>query len=224
MDDVSERWLPVVNWDGLYEVSDQGRVRSLPRSTVSGIRGGKVLRFRSLPTGYLRISLYSGERKEPDRYVHDLVAEAFIGPKPEGQEVRHGPGGKADNRLVNLSYGTHIANCEDRARDLDYHKLNRAKAAEVRARAAAGMPQGLIAAEFGIGRSHVSRIVSGHCWADGSIKVRTPRPRLTDEQINDARRRRAAGESQRSIARDLGVDPSTIARYVRAEHQPDKAA
>lgn len=165
MSDATESWLPVVGWEGLYEVSDQGRVRSLPRQTASGRRGGKILRPRPLPTGYLRAGLYRGSQSQRDAYIHQLVAAAFIGPCPPGEEVKHGPAGKLDNRLVNLSYGPHIENCEDRARDKAGHaKLNRAKAAEIRARVSAGEPRKAIAADFGIALCTISFITTGRCW------------------------------------------------------------
>jgi len=50
-------------------------------------------------------------------YVHHLVAAAFIGPRPEGSEVCHGPGGFLDNRAVNLRYDTHHENIRDKIAD-----------------------------------------------------------------------------------------------------------
>ena len=44
MTDPTERWLPVTGYEGLYEVSDLGRVRSLPRQTRSGVRGGTLMK------------------------------------------------------------------------------------------------------------------------------------------------------------------------------------
>ena len=85
MDEVTpERWLPVVGWEGLYEVSDLGRVRSLPRNTTRG----RVLRANPAANGYRQATVFrQGHPKSV--YVHHLVAEAFIGPRPEGLEIRH---------------------------------------------------------------------------------------------------------------------------------------
>lgn len=162
MSDASESWLPVVGWEGFYEVSDYGRVRSLPGRP----RSGRILKPRPLPTGYQRVSLSRPGFAQRDAYIHRLVAEAFIGPCPPGEEVRHGPRGKADNSLANLSYGPHIANCEDRARDGAGHaKLTRAIAAEVRARVAAGELQTAVAADLGVWPAQISRIVRGERWS-----------------------------------------------------------
>lgn len=112
-----EYWLPVVGYEGLYEVSDQGRVRSLPRLRANGgVTKERLLRL-AMSGPYLNVSLYVGGKRTGAR-VHQLVAEAFIGPCPEGLIVLHGTGGKTDNRPENLSYGTYSKNNgEDRRRD-----------------------------------------------------------------------------------------------------------
>lgn len=108
----AERWLPTPGYEHLYEVSDLGRVRSLLHRTRQGCRGGKVLKPWAKAAGYVAVTLFSdGIRRK--FYVHQLVALAFIGPCPPGQEVRHGRGGPADNRLVNLCYGTRSENMLD---------------------------------------------------------------------------------------------------------------
>jgi NUMOD4 motif-containing protein len=95
MDHVTpERWLPVPTWEGYYEVSDHGFVRSLPRF-VNGRGGsrrlipGRILKPSYTNTGgYPMVNLSLGDRKE-GRYVHDLVMRAHVGEPSEGQEVRH---------------------------------------------------------------------------------------------------------------------------------------
>src|SRR3546814_9920541 len=117
------RWRPIVGWEALYEVSDTGAVRSLDREIfVPGPNGeigrrrykGRVLRLNRLKSGYCMISMTAPERKRRCAYVHDLVTEAFIGPKPRGLEVCHNNGTRNDNRLVNLRYDTRSANAMDR--------------------------------------------------------------------------------------------------------------
>jgi hypothetical protein len=98
--------------------------------------------------------------------VHTLVTRAFLGPLPAGHEVCHGPGGALDNRLVNLSYGTHAKNMgEDRWRDAGgWARLNHKIVRECRARAAAGADITVLADEFGVGLEAMSRAVSGKTW------------------------------------------------------------
>lgn len=112
-----EKWLPVVGWEGQYEVSDQGRVRSIDRESTDG-RGrtrrlqGVVLRPSS--TGrYPHVEL--GGRTTAK--VHILVAEAFIGPRSPGIEVRHRDDDPANNVLSNLVYGSKSDNMRDVVRN-----------------------------------------------------------------------------------------------------------
>ena len=58
--------------------------------------------------------------------VHSLVAEAWLGPVPEGMEVLHGPAGKQDNSIDNLSYGTRCQNHHDKKRDGTYQEGDKA--------------------------------------------------------------------------------------------------
>ncbi|QAX93247.1 HNH endonuclease [Mycobacterium phage Beatrix] len=66
--------------------------------------------------GYKYVSFWKDGRSYK-RTVHSLVAEAFIGKVPKGMHVMHGPGGKLDNRVENLSIGTPKQNAADKRRD-----------------------------------------------------------------------------------------------------------
>jgi hypothetical protein len=128
--EAAERWLPVVGYEGLYAVSDMGRVMSLPRIKSGGrgrtrIRFGRVLRPLSRnKDGYLSVSLYRNG-SQAHQYIHRLVLLAFIGPAPAGTECCHGNGNPADNRLSNLRWDTHAANAQDAIR----HRSRRKRAA-----------------------------------------------------------------------------------------------
>ena len=98
-DTTTDRWLPIPGWEGLYDVSSLGRVR--------GRRGIKV--DWADKDGYRRVSLYRG-RSRSNRSIHALVLEAFVGPRPPGQEACHNNGDRADNRLDNLRWDTPSAN------------------------------------------------------------------------------------------------------------------
>lgn len=92
-----EEWLPVVGFEGKYEVSNLGRIRSL--------RSGRLLHIGSPSRGYPRIML--GQKATR---VHRVVAAAFLGPCPPGKEVNHKNGIKNDPRLDNLEYVTRSEN------------------------------------------------------------------------------------------------------------------
>ena len=119
MDDVTpEHWLPVVGWEGFYEVSDFGRVRSLSHTARTGRRfDGKVRTLYLNPRdGYWRVTLSGGGRRSGPVLVHRLLMEAFTGPCPEGEETRHLDGNRANCVLSNLAYGTHDENMQDMIR------------------------------------------------------------------------------------------------------------
>lgn len=124
--ETTESWRPVVGFEGLYEVSDQGRVRSLDRVTTgrwgaAAYRGRMLLPDRNNPDGYERVTLQrAGKRIR--RAVHHLVLEAFVGPRPDEAEACHGDGDPANNVASNLRWDTHSANIRDkRAHGTDYY-------------------------------------------------------------------------------------------------------
>lgn len=100
-----------------YIVSDCGDVISP--------RGRKLSPYIGDRGGHLRVDL-PGRRV----FVHQLVAEAFIGPRPDGQEVRHLNGDPADNRVQNLAYGTRSQNVADAIRHGTYRNAIAEKNAE----------------------------------------------------------------------------------------------
>jgi hypothetical protein len=106
--DVPEEWRPFPGFGG-YEVSDQGRVKSLPRRHA---RGG-LIKLKVNDKGYRYVTLRDAEGRLKHIKVHRAVAAAFIGPCPPGQVVRHGLGGPGDNRVSNLCYGTPEENLAD---------------------------------------------------------------------------------------------------------------
>lgn len=132
VDATPENWLPVVGWEDLYEVSDQGRVRSLDRETTSthGPTGSIYTRIfkgrvvTPLSDGkYLRVQLCRDGAVERHR-THRLVAHAFIGPCPTGMYVCHWNDDPTDNRLLNLRYATPSENNFDMVRNGGHWEAN----------------------------------------------------------------------------------------------------
>ena len=117
---MNELWLPVVGYEGLYEVSSLGRVRSLDR-WVKRRKGGFLQAGRVLKPGlgngyHFNVSLYKGG-KSTTYAVHSLVMLAHVGPRPDGLEIRHGIKGTQCNELTNLCFGTSAENKADMKRD-----------------------------------------------------------------------------------------------------------
>jgi hypothetical protein len=165
-----ERWRPVVGWEGNYEVSDRGRVRSL---IANGSKRTKprILKGTIQPRGYVQFCL-TKNGKENGRFGHNLVMEAFVGPKPDGHEVCHWDGYRTNNRLGNLRYGTPLDNYADRDRHgTRLHgekgpgaKVTEQDVKEIIAALARGEEQHVIAARYGIGQTSVSNIKLGKTW------------------------------------------------------------
>lgn len=117
-----ERWLPVVGWEGSYEVSDLGRVRSVDRLIKHSYGGYRHLRSRIIRqrpglknSAHLKVSL-SRQGVNHHRWVHRLVLESFVGPCPDGMEGCHENGDPTDTRLTNLRWDTRSANSRDAVR------------------------------------------------------------------------------------------------------------
>lgn len=118
-----ENWLPVVGWEGIYEVSDQGRVRSLDR-IIETSRGQWRLRGRMLrpspahlepPIKYRAVDLQFERRTQYVR-LHVLVLEAFVGPRPDGMAACHNDGDINNNTVGNLRWDTYSSNNYDLTR------------------------------------------------------------------------------------------------------------
>lgn len=112
----TEQWKPIPGWEGYYEASDMGRVRSIRRTvkTTSGQRTflGQILNPAASADLHFTVGLYRDGAGKCMR-VHRLVMAAFVGPCPDGMEVCHNNGNPADNRLVNLRYDTRSENMID---------------------------------------------------------------------------------------------------------------
>lgn len=114
-----ERWLPVVGYEGIAEVSSIGRVRTVTRvmTRSNGTRltvKGHIKALTISTDGYLRTGLSRSGHTKTFR-VHRLVAEAFLG-DGSGLEVRHLDGDPMNNRVGNLKWGTSKENSEDTMR------------------------------------------------------------------------------------------------------------
>ena len=119
-----EEWRSVLGYEGLYEVSSLGRVRSLSR-VVERRNGraytipGRILKCTVSKRGYRTVTLYRNFTNS-SRGVHQLVAGAFI-PNPESLPVvRHYNDDKMDNSRENLRWGTQGDNIRDIVRNGNY--------------------------------------------------------------------------------------------------------
>lgn len=112
---MEEIWKDIEDYEGLYQVSNLGRVRSFHRH--KGWKPGGVLKEYFGNTGYIEVTLWKNGKKKTYQ-THFLVARAFLSHHHGDKlDTLHGPNGKKDNSIGNLSLGTRKDNMNDQKRD-----------------------------------------------------------------------------------------------------------
>lgn len=159
---------PIHGYEGRYSVTIAGNVISE--------KSQQILKADLNRHGYRTVRLYKGTRASGAvKYVHRLVAEAFIGPCPAGYQVNHVDGDKGNNHAKNLEYVTpaeNIAHAEHaglrpkkRGADHPNARLTENEVLAIRRRAAEGEQQRVLANEYGVSESHLHRILKRAVWA-----------------------------------------------------------
>lgn len=170
-----ETWKAVPGWEGAYEVSDHGRVRSVNRVITNclGVTcrvNGKLLKHGHTAYGYPYVNLCRNNHPV-SREVHALVAAAFIGPRPEGMQVCHNDGDPLNNRPQNLRYDTSKGNQSDRlmhgtsqnGEQNPIARLNWGAVDEIR-RAPSGVTNKELGEKFGVHAGTVGYARRGRTW------------------------------------------------------------
>tara|TARA_R110002012_G_C11472772_1_gene594153 strand:+ start:308 stop:805 length:498 start_codon:yes stop_codon:yes gene_type:complete len=158
-----EQWLPINNFPD-YQVSDLGRVKSFKHQKP------KILSI--LPFGRYHGLYLSRDGRKYIKYIHQLVAQAFLGPQLN-LDVRHLDGDRSNNCLTNLAYGTRQENMEDalkhgttaRGERLPQSKLTDSKVIELRKLRAEGVTVPKLSEMFGINLRTVYRALTKESWS-----------------------------------------------------------
>lgn len=171
LDNESEKRKPIFNFEGLYEVSNLGRIRSA--IDRKGSFNGKILIPRKDKNGYLLINL----RKFKvcfTKKVHGVVAQSFLGQRPAKMVINHKDSIKANNRVENLEYVTqreNIRHCRRHGIMRDWFgegspsaKLTNSNVLEIRKLLYVGIPTPQIAMQFGVKVSTIKNIKYGSQW------------------------------------------------------------
>ncbi|CAB4120783.1 NUMOD4 [uncultured Caudovirales phage] len=178
----TERWAPIAGWEGVYEVSDHGRVRSLARDfgDKAGRRrptSGRIIKQRTNKEGYVLTCLSAFGRPRKTITVHRLVAGAFI-PNPDSLPfVNHKNSDRTCNIHTNLEWCTHaenVAHAKQAGRltgrppmyRSDKRALSDDQVREVRRLFASGVAERRLAAQFKVGPTAISGIVRGRSYRD----------------------------------------------------------
>ena len=153
---MSESWRWIEGYEGVYEVSSAGRVRSFAKYPDGRfLRPGRMNRF-----GHLSVML---GRDGGSKTVHSLVMSAFSGPRPKGADVAHLNGVGSDNRLHNLKYTSRSENNLHVAVH-DRRKISRAKVAFIKRSTYTGTH---LSRFLGVSASQISNIRNGRQRANG---------------------------------------------------------
>jgi hypothetical protein len=172
-----------------YSVTADGRVFTHRKGEMIG-RGGKRVKIdlayarelfgTTASKGYTIVGIVVAERRSRPVGVHQLVADAFHGPRPSpAHQVRHLDGNPANNSASNLAWGTVAENAADRLRHGHYErggrhhyaKLNEEQVRTLLERRAAGEKVRDLSAAFGVGVSTVEDILYGKTWRHVEFKV-----------------------------------------------------
>jgi hypothetical protein len=215
-----EQWKPVPGWEGLYEISDRGRLRSLdrwvsPKGCRPYLMRGKLFPGTNRDSyGYPIVCLVNSPRRQTAT-IHKLVLIAFRGTRPPDTQARHLDGNKENNALDNLVWGTVQANHDDKKRHGTMargQKINRAKLSDeivmdIRVRSAAGESRMALAREFGICDETIRHIIKRKTWTHVGGPPVTPRKmqaKFTRDEVIEIRRRLANGDSEQTISKAVG--------------------
>lgn len=154
---ITEEWLPVFAYEGVYSVSNRGRIRrdvSRGGLFIANILKGSIFK----QTGYRMVKLCT--QGVCSHYsIHSLVAQAFLGERPSGYQVNHKDGNRENNDIGNLEYVTPREN----VRHGKGTKLTAESVATIRKIFRRGNAKAL-AKEYGIDVSHLHRIIRCEGW------------------------------------------------------------
>ena len=117
----TEHWKPIPGWEGYYEASDHGRIRSVDRVVVCRNARekpmySKILSPATAKCGHLSVVLCRNSVCKT-HLAHRLIALTFLGECPDGMEVLHWDDVPSNNHVENLRYGTRSDNLRDAARN-----------------------------------------------------------------------------------------------------------
>lgn len=160
---MQETWKPVVGYEGRYEVSDMGKVKSLKQ--------GKILKGEVVHNGYLRVGLCKNNKSKWHR-VHRLVLLSFVGECPEDCEGCHLDGNRKNNHIDNLKWVTRKENQSHReshgttcrGENNVMSKLQAEDISIIRGASKYGIEQKTLAGFFGVSQSAISLVMRRKSW------------------------------------------------------------
>lgn len=173
----SEIWKDVKGYEGIYQASNLGRIRSLDRYVIREkskpyFRKGQILIPQNKDNGYLKVNLWKNKQFK-NRYVHRLVMESFCHRVDSNDlQVNHKDCDKTNNKLDNLEFVTYKQNIKHaiknnrrpKGSECVKSKLTESEVLLIRSRLKLGEKGMKLAEEYNISFQLVSRIKRRKCW------------------------------------------------------------
>jgi uracil-DNA glycosylase len=227
-----EEWRPVPGYEG-YDASSFGRVRSYYArgSGPDGSQGRwhiakepqRILRPSQQKRGYRIVQVQKDEKTAVKR-VGELVALAFLGPKPEGMVLCRIDGVPSNSRLDNLRYAPpdEIVRNVPCGEDHYLSKLTDEDVLDARRRRAAGERISTLAAEYGVTETTIASVCRGESWKHVGGPITKRQSPLTDQDVRDIRKMYSAGGvTLMELEEQFGVSVSYLSRLVRGKYRRD---
>lgn len=168
-----EIWKDIPGYEGKYQASNMGRIRSLDHRVrgichitgeefYRGVKGRILKPGRFCKSGHLSVVLGRGTAGKP---IHQLIMKTFIGEPPVGMEVLHNNGDPTDNRLENLRYGTRTDNILDVYRQgKAWRKLTADDVICIRFELYCGFSDYELAQKYGVSKYTIAEIRKGKTY------------------------------------------------------------
>lgn len=217
-----EKWNSVSGFEGFFEVSDYGNVRSLTRQGKNNrVHKGKILtKYEMRDRKYLMVSLYNPNIQKTRSFsIHRLVLLAFKGMPPLGHVGCHNDGNARNNILSNLRWGTPQHNSDDARRHgtllfgerCEHSKLTWEQASQIRESEEITSE---LAKRFGVKPDTIRCIRRGRTWKVASFvrKKVDSSAKLTEDDVRFIRK---SSDSSRDLAKKFGVDYSTVRNVIK---------
>lgn len=225
-----EEWRDISGYEGYYQVSNLGNVRSVDRIIKSDkllgrkrVISGRAMTKMLTKEGYFRVRL-SRDHKPETRFIHHLVALAFIGDRPLGYDLHHIDSNRLNNKPENLQY---LSRAEHIGGELNpYTTLGKSDVVEIRRLyVESDLTYQQIADRYSMKRGAIQSILNGNSWKHVPVTSRDKRylrgsnnnkTTLTEEQVRQIRTDFEAGNVTFSeLGRRYGTTYQTIQNVVR---------
>lgn len=231
MNATHEEWRPVVGYEGRYEVSSLGRIRSLDWSYTRADGAqchhkGRMLNPTITPQGYSALGLSHPSSTRQRRYLlHPLILSAFVGPRPDGMDACHDDGNPRNNTLANLRWDTRSANCYDRVRHGRHWQTHKTHCPQGHELTPDNLATRVVKKGFRTCRTCDDRQKAKQVERRRLERQGRPRRKHRGSQsvLSDDEKRRiqdlhAAGSQMKDIARQFYVSQMTVTRVIRGYH------